>query len=292
MAGDRSGAGRGTVPVTAGSLRIPAPTGTTSLAAVIGDPIAHSRSPAIHNAAFAATGLDWVYVAFRVPAGGGGTAVAAMRALGIRGMSVTMPLKEEVAAAVDRLEPPADVLGAVNCLWWDGPTLVGSATDGPGFVDAMEAAGHPVAGRRVLVVGAGGAARAVIAACASAGAASVTVIGRTPPRVAAAAALAGGAGRVGDPSDVSASDIVVNATPVGMGGDPRIPVDPELLGSHQVVVDLIYEPRRTPLLEAAAARGCPTVDGLGMLVHQAAHQFVRWTGRDAPLDVMLAAVGS
>ncbi|HEY5246690.1 MAG TPA: hypothetical protein VIJ60_13550, partial [Acidimicrobiales bacterium] len=129
---------------------------------VIGDPVGHSLSPRLHNAAFDALGLDWVSVAFPVPDGMAGGAVAGMRALGIAGLSVTMPHKAAVAGLVDRLTPVADVLAAVNCLFWDGDSLVGDNTDGIGFVASLRrGAGFDPDGRRCLVIGAGGAARAV-----------------------------------------------------------------------------------------------------------------------------------
>lgn len=266
------------------------PAGTTRVAAVIGDPVRHSLSPVIHNAAFEAAGLDWVFVAFEVPAGGGAAAVAAMRALGLGGLAVTMPHKSDVARAVDRLTPVASRLGAVNTVAWSGDELVGDSTDGAGFLDALRAdEGFDPAGRRCLVVGAGGAARAVILALAEAGAAEVVVANRTRSRAEAAVAVAPGVARLGTPDAAAAADLVVNATPLGMGGDQTLPVDPARLGPGQVVVDLVYHPLVTPLLVAARARGAVAVGGLGMLIHQAAHQFRRWTGEDPPLGVMSAA---
>ena len=267
-------------------------TGETGLAAVIGDPVRHSRSPAIHNAAFRASGVDAVYVAFTVDEDATPAAVDAMRRLGWLGLSVTMPCKAAAAAAVDRCSAAARTLGAVNCIRRDGDDVVGENTDGDGFVRAMAAdLGVGPAGRDVVVVGAGGAARAVVEAVARAGAASVTVVNRDRGRAGAAAALAGPRGRVGSPGDLGTTGLVVNATPLGMtAGDP-LPLDPSLLGPDQVVVDLIYHPPRTPLLVAAEAAGALTANGLGMLVHQAAIAFEHWTGRPAPLAAMAAAVG-
>lgn len=257
---------------------------------MIGDPVRHSLSPALHNAAFEALGLDWVYLAFEVPAGSAAAAVEGMRAFGIDGLNVTMPHKADVAAAVDALSPVAERLGAVNTVVRRGGVLVGESTDGAGFIDALRAdEGFDPAGKRCLVVGAGGAARAVVLALAEAGAATVIVTGRTPERVAAAAELAGERGRVGEAVEAGDADLVVNATPVGMGDDGGLPVDPSLLGTGQVVADLVYHPLNTPLLAAARARGTVTVNGLGMLIHQAAHAFRLWTGEEPPLEVMSAA---
>lgn len=267
-------------------------TGGTRLAAVIGRPIRHSLSPAIHNAAFAAAGADWVFLALEVPEGEGGAAVRAMRTLGIGGLSVTMPHKAAAYDAVDEATVVAAELGAVNCVFWRGDRLVGDNTDGAGFIDAIARdPGVDVAGLRCVVVGAGGAGRAIVRALAGAGAADVAVLNRSPQPAVAAAALAGRVGRVGGAPDVAGADLVVNATSLGMGlgADEPLPVDPGALHSGQVVADLVYQPLVTPLLAAARSRGAQAVGGLGMLVHQAAHAFGRWTGAEAPVQAMLAA---
>jgi shikimate dehydrogenase len=271
--------------------------GDTRVAAVVGKPVRHSLSPTILNAAFAATGLDWVYTAFEVANGRGADAVVAMRTLGLGGLSVTMPHKDAVHDAVDERTPVAADLGAVNCVFWRDGRLVGDNTDGAGFLDALRLDhGIDVAGRRCVLIGAGGAGRAVARALGSAGAADVAVVNRSPTPALRAAELAGEHGRVGHANDVASADLVVNATPIGMGGTPGdpvdggpLPLDPGSLRAGQVVVDLIYHPDTTPLLAAAAARGATAVNGLGMLVHQAAHAFVRWTGETAPIDAMVDA---
>jgi shikimate dehydrogenase len=270
---------------------------TTTLVGVIGDPIAHSLSPLLYNTAFAAAGLDWVCLAFRVPAGGAAGALTGVRSLGLAGLSVTMPHKQDVAGLVDECTGPAGRLGAVNCVISREGRLVGDNTDGSGFLGALvRGAGFAAAGRRCVVAGTGGAARAVVLALAGAGAAEVAVVGRSPRAAAVAAGLAGPAGRVGAPEDAAGADLVVDATPVGMADSPGadgVPViDPGLLGAGQVVCDLVYHPLTTPWLAAAAARGAVTVGGLGMLVHQAAEQFERWTARTAPVEAMWAAVSA
>lgn len=267
------------------------PTGTTSLAAVIGSPVRHSRSPAIHNAAFRALGLDWTYLAFDVAAGDASRAIDAMRALGLGGLSVTMPHKDAVVDLVDELTDDARRLGAVNCVTPRSGRLIGDNTDGAGFIASLADAGVSVGGRSCVVLGAGGAARAVILALARSGAASVTVVNRTAARAEQAAALAGRVGRVGTADEVAGADLVVNATSVGMGGSTDTPFDVALLRTDPpaVVADLVYVPLETPLLAAASAAGAVTVDGLGMLVHQAAVAFESWTGVAAPVDVMRAA---
>ena len=270
-----------------------APRGSTRVVGIIGDPVTHSRSPAIHNAAFAALGLDWVYVAFPVAAGRGAEAVAAVRTLGIAGLNVTMPHKADVAAACDELTPAAAALGSVNTVTNRGGRILGDSTDGPGLVAALREHGVDPAGRRALVLGAGGAARAIVDALGRASA-SVTVAARRADAGARAAALAPGAAVVGfDDLDgaVAVADLVVNATPIGMQGEPP-PFDPAGLRPDQFVYDTVYHPSPTPLLVAAAARGIPCAGGLSMLVHQAALAFTVWTGEPAPLPVMSAAAGA
>lgn len=265
-------------------------TGATRLAAVIGDPVEHSRSPAIHNAAYAAVDLDWVYVALRVPPGRGGDAVRAMPVLGIRGCNVTMPHKEAAAAACDELSPVATVLGVVNTvvLRADG-TVRGDSTDGEGLMRALAEAGLDPSERRVAVLGTGGAARAVVLALGAAGAA-VTVVGRRPEACASAAALVPGADARpwADLREVMADvDVVVNATPIGMGADE--PGGLPAAGPGQWAVDLVYHPARTPFLAASEQAGAAVVGGLGMLVHQAALAFEQMTGRAAPIEAMRRA---
>jgi len=263
--------------------------GHTRVAGVIGDPVAHSRSPAIMNAAFAAAGLDWVYVAFPARAGRGNQAVKAARDLGLVGLNVTMPFKADAAWACDELTPAATALRAVNVVTVDpSGRLLGSSTDGPGFVRSVREQGLDPSGRRALVCGAGGAARAIVVALGEAGA-NVTVGARRRDAADTAAGLVMGASSaVLATIDPGAFDLVVNATPLGMQGEDG-PVDTELLNPSQLVVDTVYHPMETPFLAACRARGIPCTNGLGMLVHQAALAFEQWTGVAAPLDAMRAA---
>jgi shikimate dehydrogenase len=261
---------------------------------VIGDPVAHSLSPRLHNAAFDALGLDWVSVAFPVRAGAAAAALTGMRALGIAGLSVTMPHKEDACAAVDETTDVARRLGAVNCVGWHDGALVGDSTDGAGCLAALRhAAAFDPEGTRCVVIGAGGAARAVTLALAQAGAAEVVVVNRSAARAEVAAALAGRAGRVGSAADVAEAQLVVQATPLGMAaggaGPDELPVGAHALHAGQVVVDLVYHPLETPFLRAATARGAQAVTGIGMLVHQAALALERWTGGAVPVEAMWAA---
>lgn len=266
--------------------------GATRVGAVIGDPVAHSLSPIIHNAAFAATGFDGVFVALPVRPADLGEAIAGVRALDLLGLSVTMPHKAAVIGHLDDVQPAAAALDAVNCVVRDGDRLVGTNTDGAGFVDALTAASVDLDRARVLVLGAGGAARAVVRALADAGAVEIGVANRTAEKAEAAVLLGGSAARVVEVDAAPDYDVVVNATSVGMGGaaeDGVLPLPADRLRADHVVVDLVYEPVATGLLVAARSVGARTVDGVGMLVHQAAHAFALWTGLDAPVAVMDAA---
>jgi len=260
----------------------------TRMAAVIGSPVAHSLSPAIMNAAFTAADLDWTFIAHEVAEGDTTRALDWARSEGLVGLSVTMPYKAAVAAAVNELGDVARRLNAVNCVVVDGQRLVGHNTDGGGFIDGLaHDAGFDPAGRTAVVLGAGGAARAVVHALAVAGASDVAVVNRTPGRAEVAAGLADGVGRVADTAAVAGADLVVNATPVGMGeGGSAMPVDPDLLNPGQVAVDLIYHPLATPWVVALRERGIEAHGGLSMLIFQAALAFTHWTGGEAPVAAM------
>ncbi|HXN58924.1 MAG TPA: shikimate dehydrogenase [Acidimicrobiales bacterium] len=276
---------------------------------VIGSPVAHSLSPLLHTTAFDALGLGdtWCSFAFEVEPGQAAAALADMRRSDVSGLSVTMPHKADVAALVDESSDVARRLNAVNCIVQRGGVLYGTNTDGEGFVASLaRGAGFDPAGRRCLVAGAGGAARAVVLALADAGASQVAVVNRTPERAREAAALAGPAGTTVAASEqealveaVQAADLVVNATPLGMAGTETLRdametarqwlVPPELLHEGQVAADLVYVPRPTPWLVEAATHGATTLDGLGMLVHQAAAQVLLWTGQEPPVHTMWEA---
>jgi shikimate dehydrogenase len=275
---------------------------TLTLVGVIGSPIAHSLSPRLHNAAFGALGLEtWRSLAWDFPSGEAAYAMTAMRQYGIVGLSVTMPHKADVVSLVDGLSATAERLGAVNCVVNQDGLLFGHNTDGQGFVASLvRGADFSVSGQRCLVIGAGGAARAVVLALVEAGASEVAVVNRTASRAVTAAELAGPVGRAVEAGSaelvevVAQAHLVVNATPVGMVGEGRAEpewlVQPGLLHVGQVAADLIYVPRPTAWLAAAAERGAVIVDGLGMLVHQAAAQLELWTGLESPVDAMWRSV--
>jgi shikimate dehydrogenase len=270
-----------------------APRGSTRVVGIIGDPVSHSRSPAIHNAAFAELGLDWVYVAFAVPRDRGASALDAARTLGLAGLSVTMPHKAAAAAGCDDLSDAARALESVNTVVNHDGVLFGDSTDGAGLLAALADEGVDVLDARVLVLGAGGAARAIVHALGRAGA-RVTIAARRADAGVQAASLAPDAQVIGFGAlddAVHAAAVIINATPIGMAGEPP-PFAVEVLQPSQFVYDTVYHPSPTPLLEAVAARGVPHAGGLGMLVHQAALAFTLWTGEAAPLAIMSAAASA
>lgn len=273
------------------------PGGGTRVAAVLGDPVRHSLSPVLLNTAFEVAGLDWIYVAFEVAPTRLPDAFAGVRALGIDGLSITMPHKEAAAVCADRLSATAELLGAVNCIVNDGGLLVGHNTDGEGFIRALRHGfDFDPRGRRCVVFGAGGSARAIVLALADSGADEIVVVNRTLGRAERAAALAGDRGEVVAPEgigpDIADADLVVNATSVGMGepSSADVPFDGSLLHEGQLLVDIVYKPLETPLLASARASGATVANGVPMLAHQAAVQFELWTGNEAPIEAMLAAV--
>jgi shikimate dehydrogenase len=266
--------------------------GATRVAAVLGWPVAHSLSPVIHNAAFAALEMDWTYVALPVEPGAVPTAVAGLRSLGFAGANVTMPHKEAVAASMDELTEDAERLRAVNTIEMRGDRLVGHNTDAPGFARFLERdAGFDPAGKTALVFGAGGAARACALAVARAGLTRIVVALREPARAAPLAAAVDGLPTVVETIGFDAAadatvDLVVNATPLGAHGE-ALPLP--TLGADGLFVDLLYRPAVTPAQQAARAAGAQAFGGLGLLLHQAALAFELWSGRPAPLEVMSAA---
>ena len=267
------------------------PTPTTQIAAVIGDPVSHSLSPRLHNAGFNALGLDWLYVACHVPEGRGEEAVHDMRVKDFQGLSVTMPHKAAAARAVDQLSPAAVKLGVVNCIRREGDDLIGENTDGIGFLDGLRAQTEiEPADLRVVIVGAGGAARSVALTLAEHGS-SIGVCNRTRDSSEELVQLIGGTSSVVEQAAILDADLVINATPLGMNeGDP-MPIDVNLLGAGQCVVDLIYKPEKTQLLLEAEAKGLRVLNGLGMLLFQAGEQFRLWTGSEPPIGAMADAIG-
>jgi shikimate dehydrogenase len=269
--------------------------GSTKKTGVIGWPVEGSLSPAIHNAAYAALSLDWVYLPLPVPPGEVAGALAGLRALGFVGANVTMPHKTEVAELIGDLSEDAARLRAVNTITVGAAGLVGHNTDAPGFgLFLRRDVGFDPRGRTALVFGAGGAARACALALARGQLATLVVAARDPSRTDVLRAAVDGLGMavravpLGAVGGVEA-DLIVNATPVGAANE-ELPLPP--LGADVTVVDLLYRPATTRLLVTARALGAAAFGGLGLLLHQAALSFELWTGREAPLAVMSAAAVS
>lgn len=262
--------------------------GTTRIAAVLGWPVEHSRSPAMLNAAFGADQIDAVMVPLGVPPEGLVDAVAGLRAMRCLGASVTIPHKLAVATLCDELSPEAKAIGAVNCLQF-GERLVGHNTDCDGFRDALGAAGFELRGKRVVLLGAGGAARAV--AYGVRGARAIEVLARKPGEVAWAQAWPWNAENLRD--CFARADLVVDCTSACLDPDSDIAYSESLpldtLAAGAWVATLVYH-RRTRLLERATSLGYSTLDGSGMLVHQGARAFTIWTGEPAPVAVMARAL--
>jgi shikimate dehydrogenase len=265
--------------------------GATRVVGVIGWPVSGSLSPAIHNAAFQALGLDWVYVPLPVPPGSVPEAIAGLRALGVVGANVTMPHKRDAAQAVDERSEDASRLEAVNTIVAGPEGTRGDNTDAPGFDRFIRHdAGFDPTDRTALLFGAGGAARACALSLVRGGIARLVVAARDRQRGDALRALLEDLA----PIEVVAweraagieADLVVNATPVGAGGEalPAVPIE-----RNTLVVDLLYRPAATPLLARAKRAGATAFGGLGLLLHQGAMSFELWTGQVPPLDVMSAA---
>ena len=270
------------------------PSAGRTAAAVIGDPVLHSLSPTIYNAAFEHDQVNWSYSAVNITGGQVSDALEEMRQSEVGGLSVTMPHKEIVANLVDETTRHAERLGAVNCVSKNGSTLVGHNTDGEGFIKAIEAeTKERTEGKSYLVIGAGGAAKAVTLALGEAGASEVIVSSRNASKSRKAASLAGQVGRSGSLSEAEGVDVIINATPIGMrgaGNEDQLPLPVEAMHKGQIIVDLIYHPLQTEFLKNASRIGARTMNGIGMLIHQAALQYTLWTNKEAPLDVMQNAV--
>ncbi|MBE7557063.1 MAG: shikimate dehydrogenase [Anaerolineales bacterium] len=282
--------------------KTPSITGKTSLVGLIGWPVAHSLSPSMHNAAFAELGLDWAYVPLPVRPDDVAQALKGLAALSFVGANVTVPHKQAVMRYMDELSDSARITGAVNTIHYQNGKFSGYNTDAIGFLNSLKEANCDPQGMRVAVLGAGGAARAVVFALARAGADSITVLNRTAER---------GAFLVGDlaaafpnssltfealtPESLavldSTVDLVINSTSVGMY--PHVEASPwpadVSMPANIIFCDLVYNPLETVFLARARAAGAKTIDGLGMLVHQGAYAFEKWTGQSPSIDVMRQA---
>lgn len=269
------------------------------LFALIGDPVGQSLSPAMHNAAFRALGLNCAYITLRVPKPTLANAIAGVRALGIAGLNVTIPHKISIISLLDELDESANLVGAVNTVKNNRGKLIGFNTDGEGALRALEEKIGSVKGKEVVLLGAGGAARAIAFSLARAGA-RLTIANRTVPRAQALASAVeqklstnvkvASLNRAELTKALKNVDVLINATSVGM--HPKIDktlVRANMMRRGLVVYDIVYKPLRTKLLREARRAGGKTIDGLGMLVHQGALAFEIWTGKRAPIKIMKAA---
>lgn len=274
--------------------------GKTRVCAVIGDPIEHSLSPIMHNAAFQALGLDYVYLAFRVKPSHVADAINGMRAFNIRGLNVTMPHKKTVMKSLDRIDLTAQLIDSVNTILNRDNLLFGFNTDGVGAVKALKENGVPLKGRKVLLLGAGGAARAIAYAIAKE-ADELAVLNRTVKDAQTLAKLVektankriiSGSLSIEDiDANLQDSDILINATSIGMKPNvDETPVPIELLRKNLSIMDIIYNPLETKLVKDAKAVGAKVVSGVEMLIYQGAASFEIWTGKSAPVEVMRQAV--
>ncbi|WP_018133580.1 shikimate dehydrogenase [Effusibacillus pohliae] len=274
--------------------------GHLTLTGLFGHPVRHSRSPAMHNAAFRELGLPYVYVAFDVAPESLAAAVDSIRVLGMRGVNVTIPHKVDVMPYLDRITPEADLIGAVNTIVNENGVLIGHNTDGTGYVRSLlEESRLSLPESPVLILGAGGAARAIVTALAWQGAKEIYIANRTrqkgdelAQRIAALCSVHS-VSLADIPELIKRVRLVVNTTSVGM--HPNVeesPIDPALLHEGLVVSDLIYNPLETCLLREARRRGATPHGGLGMFIYQGAEAFTLWTGAEAPVEIMRQTVES
>lgn len=272
--------------------------GKTRVFAVIGDPVEHSLSPCIHNAAFQHLGLDYVYIAFTVKEDRLGNAVSGMRSLGIYGLNVTTPHKVSIIQYLDRLDETARNVGAVNTVLNDAQ-FVGYNTDGLGALNALKAYGGDPHGKKVVILGAGGASRSISFTMAQE-ARELTILNRTPGKAEMLANRISATVRKDVrwrelchdalAEELKDANILINATSVGMHpNDSDTPVDKSLLRRDLIVFDLVYNPLETRLLREAESVGVRVIDGLAMLVYQGAASFEIWTGIQAPVGIMMKA---
>jgi shikimate dehydrogenase len=270
--------------------------GKTKVCGIIGDPIEHTMSPVMHNAAFQKLGLDFVYLPFRVKKEELSRAVDGVRALNIKGLNVTIPHKVAIIPFLDKLDPLAEKIGAINTIVNDEGVLTGYNTDATGFLQALLEQGVEPGGKTTVILGAGGASRAISFILAERGA-NLVILNRKSGR---AEELAQRMAQVFE-KEITAlplskenlakvlarADILVNTTSVGMNPDiDETPVPAKLLKPGLIVFDIVYNPIQTRLLKEAEAAGAKTINGLDMLVWQGALAFEKWTGRKAPLELM------
>lgn len=270
----------------------------TGLYGVFGDPIRHSRSPLMLNQAFQEAGINGVYTAFHVTSEQLKDAVAGIRALGLRGVNVTIPHKVDVMQYLDEIHEGAQFIGAVNTIVNDKDRLIGYNTDGIGYVRSLkEETGIELRGAKLLIIGAGGAARGIAYALAKEAPASITIVNRTKDKAEQLAAHLGplvsarGMGMDELENSIGSVDLVVNTTSIGMHPNvDELPIPASILTAGMTASDIIYNPLTTRFLAEAKDRGCLIHGGLGMFVYQGAYAFEYWTGTAAPIAIMRETV--
>ena len=280
-------------------------TGHTQVFGVLGSPISHSISPQMHNEAFRQLGLDCVYLAFEVDEKGMQAAVEGLRTLNVRGFNVTMPNKNIMATLCDKLSPAAEIIGAVNTVVNDNGILTGYTTDGTGYMRAVVDAGHNIIGKKMTLLGAGGASTAVFVQAALDGLTEISIFSRSTSKYNERAKNI--IDKLKEHSsckvnlydledearlrhEISESAILTNGTSVGMAPDVDNSLinDSSIFHKDLIVSDIIYNPRETKLMKLAKEAGCPTFNGLYMLLYQGAEAFKIWTGQDMPIDIIKA----
>jgi len=272
-------------------------TASTKLTGIIGYPIRHTLSPLMHNKAFSLLGLDYLYVVFPVVPTDFAKAVLALPALKIHGINVTIPYKQDVLPYLDQITPEAQKIGAVNTILVEKGKTIGYNTDGKGFIKSLLEAGFDPKGKKILIIGAGGACRAVAWSLAWSGAGKISIAARKLLKaetmlkeIKIALEIETQCFPLDDfqPKILEEADLIVNTTPLGMSPFldqmPNIPLDN--LHPGQFVCDLIYNPPETLFLKEAKSKGCKTINGVGMLVHQGAEAFTIWTSQPAPIEEM------
>ncbi len=287
-------------------------TGHTKIVGVIGAPVSHSRSPQMHNAAIAKAGLDYIYVPFHVAADAVAEAMNGFKALNVVGINATLPHKQAVIPFLTSISREAELIGAVNTLTFVDDEIHGENTDAPGFLRALEETGASIpVGKDVVVLGAGGSARAVVVALALAGVKSVIIANRTVSKAVALADELADKIRQQDEGEkakhqtvltgmelqdsqladaVKGSALLVNTASSSMDVSHPLLIDPDWLQPNTTVYDIVYTPPMTSLLTVASKKGCTIVGGLGMLIHQGAIAFERWTGVEPCVNTMRKAL--
>lgn len=277
-------------------------TGNTKLTALLGSPVSHSISPQMHNEAFYQLGLDYVYLAFDVTPETLGDAVKGLKAAGICGFNLTMPLKVHILPLLDELTPAARLAGAVNTVIVKNGRMIGHTTDGTGYMRSVIDAGYNIIGKKMTLLGAGGAATAICVQAALDGVSSIDMFKRknaswdkTMEFCQQTAFETGCKINLLDFNDtdllaesISKSAVLTNATSLGMAPDTDTSPIPDtaMLRQDLIVSDIIYNPRKTLLIKQAEQQGCPCFNGLYMLLYQGAAAFTCWTGREMPIDVI------